>query len=226
MAIADNLSIHQETLQLLKESLPAASIKLTALSDTWTLEETDLGPISAKIAAAAKSAKPDALFILSNPLHAPGIQKNLRGLGITTQIVGSPAATSPAMFMQGPQDAEGMLTIGTGTVNAKALPTDFPGQAAMVEFAARFEAATKHPADFYAGFGYDALHLLVNAMITAGGDDKAAVRDALENTTKWQGMQGMFNYSATDHVGIHAGLAEWRIKNGSFEFVRDLNSAG
>ena len=226
VSIADNLSIHQETLELLKDSLPAAGINLTALSDTWTLEETDLGPISAKIAAAAKSANPDALFIPSNPLHAPGIQKNLRGLGVETQIVGSPAATSPAMFMQGPQDAEGMIAIGTGTVNAFALPEDFPGQAKMVEFATRFQEKTGQPADFYAGFGYDALHLLVDAMITAGGDDKAAVRDALENTTNWQGMQGVFNYSPTDHVGIHGGLAQWKIANGTFEFIRDLNAAG
>lgn len=223
VAVADNLSIHQETLELLKEPVKAAGIEMIVLPDTWTLAESDLGPITAKIAAAVKDAKPDAILLLSNPLHAPGLQKGLRALGVEQQIVGSPAATSGAMFMQGPELAEGMTMIGTGTVNAYALPDDTPGKAEMVAFSDRFAAAGGPPADFYAGFGHDALHLVVNAMIAAGGDDKQAVRDAIEATTEWQGMQGIFRYSSTDHVGIHGGLFQWRIKGGTFEFVRALN---
>lgn len=223
VAVADNLSIHQETLELLKEPAKAAGIEMIVLPDTWTLAESDLGPITAKIAAGVKDANPDAILMLSNPLHAPGLQKGLRALGVEQQIIGSPAATSGAMFMQGPDLAEGMTMIGTGTVNAYALPDDTPGKADMVAFADRFAAAGGPPADFYAGFGYDALHLMVNAMIAAGGDDKQAVRDAIEGTTDWQGMQGIFRYSPTDHVGIHGGLFQWRIKGGQFEFVRALN---
>jgi branched-chain amino acid transport system substrate-binding protein len=223
VAIADNLSIHQESLTLLKTSAPAAGITIDVMSDTWGLEETDTSAVVAKLAAEVKAKSPDAILVLSNPIHAPGIQKQLRALGVKQQIIGSPAGTSPAMFMQGPQDAEGMLAIGTGTVNAKALPDDFKPKADMVAFNDRFAAANKgQPADFYAGFGYDSLYIVLNAMKAAGGTDKAAVRDAIEKTTGWQGMQGIFNYSATDHVGVHGGLAEWRIKNGGFEFVRDL----
>ena len=222
VGIADNLSIHQESLSLVAKNAPAAGITIDAMSDTWGLEETDTSAVVAKLAAEVKAKNPDAIMVLSNPIHAPGIQKQLRALGVTQQIFGSPAATSPAMFMQGPQDAEGMLAIGTGTVNAPGLPDDFAPKPDMVAFNDRFKAATGQPADFYAGFGYDSLYIVLNAMKAAGGTDKAAVRDAIETTTGWQGMQGIFNYSATDHVGIHGGLAEWRIKNGGFEFVRDL----
>lgn len=223
LAIGDSLSIHQETLTLLKDSATAAGIKFTVMADTWNLDEQDVGPIVAKIAAQVKATSPDAIMVLSNPIHAPGIQKGLRALGVKQQIVGSPAGTSPAMFMQGPQDAEGMIAIGPGIVNAAALPDDYPGKADMVAFSTRFTAATKQPADFYAGFGYDALHLVVNAMTTAGSDDKAAVRDAIEATKGFQGMQGIITYSPTDHVGIHGGMAEWKIVNGSFKFIRALN---
>lgn len=223
VAVADNLSIHQESLELLKEPAAAAGIEMTVLPDTWTLGESDLGPITAKIAAAVKDANPDAILLLANPLHAPGLQKGLRALGVNQQIIGSPAATSPAMFMQGPELAEGMTMVGSGTVNAYALPDGTPGKEEMVAFADRFAAAGGPPADFYAGFGHDALHLVVNAMIAAGGDDKQAVRDAIEGTTEWQGMQGIFRYTPTDHVGIHGGLFQWRITGGAFEFVRALN---
>ena len=166
------------------------------MSDTWGLEETDTSAVVAKLAAEVKAKNPDAIMVLSNPIHAPGIQKQLRALGVEQQIVGSPAATAPAMFMQGPQDAEGMLAIGTGTVNAPGLPDDFAAKPDMVAFNDRFTAATGQPADFYAGFGYDSLYIVLNAMKAAGGTDKAAVRDAIEATTGWQGMQGIFNYSA------------------------------
>jgi len=224
LGIADGLSIHQETLTLLKASTPAAGITLTVLPDTWNLDEQDIGPIVAKIAAAAKKTNCDAIMVLSNPIHAPGIQKGLRALGVEQQIIGSPAATSPAMFMQGPSDANGMLAIGPGIVNAPVLPEGYPGKPEMVAFNERFKAATGQPADFYAGFGYDALYIVTNAMTAAGSTDPAAVRDAIEATTGWQGMQGIFNYSPTDHVGIHGGFSEWRIKDGSFEFIRDLNA--
>ncbi len=223
VAVADNLSIHAESLELLKETTKAAGIEMIVMPDTWTLAESDLGPITAKIAAAVKDANPDAILLLSNPLHAPGLQKGLRALGVDQQIIGSPAATSPAMFMQGPELAEGMTMVGSGTVNAYALPDDTPGKAEMVAFSDRFAALGAGPADFYAGFGYDALHLMVNAMIAAGGDDKQAVRDAIEGTTEWQGMQGIFRYTPTDHVGIHGGLFQWRLTGGTFEFVRALN---
>lgn len=224
LGIADGLSIHQETLALVKAQSEAAGITLTVLPDTWNLDEQDTGSIVAKIAAAAKKTNPDAIMVLSNPIHAPGIQKGLRALGVEQQIIGSPAATSPAMFMQGPSDANGMLAIGPGIVNAPVLPEGYPGKADMVAFNERFLAATKQPADFYAGFGYDALHIVLNAMTAAGTTEKAPVRAAIEATTGWQGMQGIFNYSPTDHVGIHGGFSEWRINNGSFEFVRDLNA--
>jgi hypothetical protein len=32
-------------------------------------------------------------------------------------------------------------------------------------------------------------------------------------------------FSPEDHIGIHAGLAQWKIVNGGFEFIRDLNAA-
>lgn len=225
LAIGDNLTFDQETLGLVKQGAQALGITITAMSDTWGLEETDTGPIVAKIAAAAKNSKPDALLILCNVVHAPGIQKGLRALGIEQQIVGSSAAASPALFMQGPEAAEGMIVVGPGITNAMALPDGYPGKADMVAFATRYQAATKQPADFFAGVAYDALHQLVDAMKIAGADDPAKARDAIEGLKNWQGMQGIYNYTPTDHVGIHGGYAEWKVAGGTFTFVRDLTGS-
>jgi branched-chain amino acid transport system substrate-binding protein len=223
VAIADVLPIHQQSLEIMKTTAPAAGLDLTVLKDSWTLDTTDMSPIVAKIAAAAKAQKPDALYILSNPISVPSIQKGLKALGVTTPVIGSAAGTSPAIFLQGPPAVEGFMAIGPGITNPSELPEGYAGKAEMLDFVQRFQAKYNAPPDFYAGFGYDTVHLLVNAMKAAGGDDKAKVRDAIEATKGWAGTGGIFTYSPTDHVGIHGGFDLWIVKGGQFKLVTQLN---
>lgn len=228
VAIADVIPIHQESIALMKEYYADAGIeKFTALPDKWDLAATDVSPIVAKIAAAAKADKPDALFILSNPIHVPAIQKGLKALGITTPVIGSAAGTSPAIFLQGPEAVEGFTALGVGITNPAELPDGYPGKEDMLAFSERFMAKYDMPPDFYAGFAYDAVHLMANAQIAAGNPtDKEAVRTAMEGTTDWAGCQGVFTYSATDHVGIHGGFCLWTVKGGQFSFTEELNPTG
>jgi branched-chain amino acid transport system substrate-binding protein len=228
VAIADVIPIHQETLVLMKEYYQDAGIEnFTVLPDKWDLAATDVSPIVAKIAAAAKANKPDALLILSNPIHVPAIQKGLKALGITTPVIGSAAGTSPAIFLQGPEAVEGFTALGVGITNPAELPDGYPGKEDMLAFSERFMAKYDMPPDFYAGFAYDAVHLMANAQVAAGNPtDKEAVRTAMENTTEWAGCQGVFTYSATDHVGIHGGFCLWKVEGGQFKLVEELNPTG
>jgi len=52
------------------------------------------------------------------------------------------------------------------------------------------------------------------------------VRTALQNTKDWAGCQGVFTYSATDHVGVHGGLCLWKVVKGQFKLVEPLNPNG
>jgi branched-chain amino acid transport system substrate-binding protein len=226
VAIGDTIPVHQETLKIFKKWGSKFGIKFTILSDTWDLSATDVSSVVTKIAAAARSANPDALFILSNPIHVPAIQKGLKAQGITTPVVGSAAGTSPAIFLQGPSAVEGFMAIGTGITGPSQLPANYPGKKAMVSFATRYQAKYNSAPDFYAGFGYDAIHLLAYAMQKAGGDNKAKVQKALENIKNWKGTQGVFSYSKTDHVGIHGGFDLWKVVNGQFKLVKVLNPNG
>ena len=129
VAIGDVIPIHQESLQLMKENYQLAGVEtFTVLPDKWDLAATDISPIVAKIAAAAKANKADALYILSNPIHVPAIQKGLKALGITTPVIGSAAGTSPAIFLQGPQAVEGFMAIGVGITNPSRASCRLPRQ--------------------------------------------------------------------------------------------------
>jgi len=228
VAIGDVIPIHQESLVLMKKYYKDAGIqKLTVLPDKWDLSATDISPIVAKIAAAVKANHPDALFILSNPIHVPVIQKGLAALNITTPVIGSPAGTSPAIMLQGPKAVEGYMALGCGITNPSQLPADYPAKQDMIDFAQRYQAKYNSPPDFYAGFAYDAVHLMANAMIASKNPtDPAAVQEALQNTKDWAGAQGVFTYSATDHVGVHGGLCLWKMQGGQWKLVEPLNPTG
>lgn len=228
VAIGDVIPIHQETLVLLKKYAADAGIeKLTVLPDKWGLDATDVSPIVAKIAAAAKANDPDALYILSNPIHVPAIQKGLKAVNVTVPVVGSAAGTSPAIFLQGPAAVEGFMALGVGITNPAELPDDYPGKEDMLAFAKRYQAKYKQPPDFYAGFAYDAVHLMANAQAAVDDpNDKEAVRKALEGTKDWAGAQGVFTYGPDDHVGIHGGFCLWKVESGQFKLVEPLNPEG
>ena len=60
---------------------------------------------------------------------------------------------------------------------------------------------------------------MAEAVTKAGSTDKAAVRDAFESITGFWGFAGQYNYSATDHVGIHGGMWLYQIENGEYKLI-------
>ena len=61
------------------------------------------------------------------------------------------------------------------------------------DYAATYTEATGEPISTFGGHAYDALLLLTSAIERAGGKDPAAVRDALEQTERLVGVDGIFN---------------------------------
>jgi branched-chain amino acid transport system substrate-binding protein len=76
----------------------------------------------------------------------------------------------------------------------------------------------KLPATF-AGNGYDAAMLLMEA-IRKAGTDPAAVRDAIEGTKSHVGVTAIYAYSPTDHFGTKPeSVVMLTVKGGKFELA-------
>jgi branched-chain amino acid transport system substrate-binding protein len=226
VAIADTLSIHQETLTKLTELSATEGFTLTVLPDTFGLALPDPQAILNKIMEAYKSVKPDAIFTLSNPLAQPAIYQGLRTLGVTIPIHGSPAAAHPSVMSRGPEAVEGLYVMDSGgMVNPQALPDTWPTKAFQVDFYDRYSANYGFAPDFFAAVGADYFIVLEAAMKQAGGaDDKEAVRSALLSLTDVQTLEGLQTYTPEDTLeGVKGFLVEFQIKSGAFEFVRTLN---
>ena len=129
---------------------------------------------------------------------------------------GPTLAQAQPLFAAGTKNVDGMYFISTAVTAGPQLPDSYPGKPVVVGFYNAVMAQTKNPPDNFAAWANDAVSLMAEAVKKAGSTDKAAVRDAFESIQGFQGVAGMYNYSATDHVGIHGGMWLYQIKNGKY----------
>ena len=77
-------------------------------------------------------------------------------------------------------------------------PQKKPGMA----YRAAYDAAYHKPISTFGGHAVDALALYAAAVKRAGSADKRKVRDALEQLKNVVGVDGVYNISPTDHMGL------------------------
>jgi branched-chain amino acid transport system substrate-binding protein len=220
--VGDVLPANQETLTSVEQLAPAAGIKTTRMKDTWQLDATEFTGIATKIKAACDKAGADSLVLGSYSVQFPGVMGALQTVGFDLPIIGNPSAAMPfPLFAQGPDPVQGLVFPGFGVTNPEALPDSYAGKQQLMDFFAAYLKAYKMPPDMFNAAAYDGVLLLQNAMTTAGSADKAAVRDALENTKDFQGLLGTYTFSSTDHAQPVDGYWEWKVKGKAFEIGRD-----
>ena len=217
VGVGDVLTIQQETLDYTAEMAPAQGITFTKMKDQWPLDQTDFSGIASKIVAACNSAKANALCLMITAPQADAMMKALKGAGLTIPVIGGPPlAQAIPLFAAGTKNVDGMYLISTAVTAGPQLPDSYPAKPQVVGFYDAVMAATKAPPDNFAAWSADAVNLMAEAVTKAGSIDKVAVRDAFESITGYWGFAGQYNYSATDHVGIHGGMWLYQIKNGKY----------
>ncbi|HVH83782.1 MAG TPA: ABC transporter substrate-binding protein, partial [Steroidobacteraceae bacterium] len=95
-------------------------------------------------------------------------------------------------------------------------PQKLPGMAYTKAYPERYH----DDVSTFGGHAYDALMLLVGAIERTGSTDPAMVRDALENTKNYIGLDGIYSMSATDHGGLdQASFKMVEVRNGDWKFL-------
>lgn len=84
---------------------------------------------------------------------------------------------------------------------AELLPYDHPQKKVTTQYMKNYMAKYNEPISSFGGHAWDAMHLLVDAL-QAVGDDKAKIREYLENKENFVGQHGVFNFSPDDHNGL------------------------
>ncbi|MEJ0069134.1 MAG: ABC transporter substrate-binding protein [Pseudomonadota bacterium] len=87
-------------------------------------------------------------------------------------------------------------------VVAEQLPDGDPQKPLALAYQKAYRDAYKEPISTFGGHAYDSLIIAIEAIKRAGGPDHAKMRDEIEKTKGFNGIDGIFNMSPTDHLGL------------------------
>lgn len=177
-----------------------AGVRIVA-DETYNTGDTDMSAQLTKI----RAASPDAVLIWAAGKEAATIARNARQLNMTQPLYGG-SGIARKEFIDGAAEAAEGVRLGTGKVLVpEAFGEGTESYDVATSFISRYQAAYGTAPDIFAGHAYDAIGLVADALGRIEGDvTSKTLRDALEGTSGWVGIDGVFTYSATDHNGLTA----------------------
>ncbi len=151
------------------------------------------------------------------------VTKNYGQLGIQQPLYQSHGVASKKFIELSGEAAEGVRLPAAALLVADILPDSDPQKPVVTSYKHAYEA--KYGAGSVSTFGghaYDALIIAVDAIKRAGTTDKAKVREAIEQTKNLMGTGGLFNMSATDHMGLDlTAFRMLEVRNGDWTLVKN-----
>jgi branched-chain amino acid transport system substrate-binding protein len=175
------------------------------------------------------AAKPDAVLVAGAGTPAALPQKTLKEKGYKGVFYQTHGVANNDFLRVCGKDCEGTRLPTGPLLVAAQLPADNPLKKAALDYVGRYEAAHgKGSATAFGGYAWDAGLLLQNAVPAAlkkakpgSKEFRVALRDALEGTRNLAGAHGIFNISATDHLGLdQRARVMVEVRNGSWQLVR------
>ena len=188
----------------------------TKAHETYGAGDTDMTPQLTKI----KNAGVEAVLFCGFGAASTIVTKNYAQLGIEAPLYHNHGSCSTQFIEGSGAAAEGVRMPCAALLVADQLPADDPQKEVAQDYAATYTEATGEPISTFGGHAYDALLLLTSAIERAGGKDPAAVRDALEQTERLVGVDGIFTMSPEDHMGLGLdSLKMLAVENGDWKLL-------
>ncbi|GBD41836.1 Leu/Ile/Val-binding protein [bacterium HR39] len=195
--IAGTGGFDKSCLQHAEELAPAYGLEVVA-TEQYGPDDTDVTPQLTRIRDAGAEA------VLFCGFGAPSVivAKNFARLGMKSALYYNHGACSKRFVEGAGEAAEGIRIPCAALVVAEQLPPDDPQREVTLAYKREYESTYGEEVSTFGGHAYDALMLLVDAIRRAGTTDRAAVRDALEQTKEFVGVDGIYNVSPEDHMGL------------------------
>ena len=158
-----------------------------------------------------KAAAPDVLLIAGFSPEIPLVALQARNMGIDATFIGTNGWDEPDKLF-GTLDDNTPLE---GSYFTRGFNVESPSAAPFVE---AYAAMFMEPPDGPSAWGYDAMALLALAIKNAGTLEPDAVRDALANTTNYQGASFISSFDEDRHP--IKSLELYTIRNGQIELYK------
>ncbi len=199
-----------------------------AATERFARQDTSFTPQALRL----KQAGLDAVYIHAIPPSADLAHEALKRVGYTRPIYHGAGSSINAFVDIGKANVEGAI-VGVGALNVyDQIKADNPLRPVLAKFAELYDGTYgKGKVDLFAGQSWDAMTMAVNACQSAAAagakaDDLAAMRvaikDAMERTREWPGVNGIFTVTPTDHLGLDARSTFLsQIKGGKFVLIEE-----
>ncbi len=164
--------------------------------------KTDDAEVIAQLTS-IKGANPEALIVWGTNPGPALAAKGMKQLGMTIPYIGSHGIANATFIKLAGDAAEGVV-FPAGRLLVPSSITDPKQKEVTDAFIAEYKSAYGDAPNTFAGYAFEAVELLVDAINRAGSTDPAAIQAALNATQGWVGPDGVYNYSATNHDGLTA----------------------
>ena len=201
-----------------KEVAPDFGIKIVA-DETYGKKDSDMTSQLLKI----KNNK-DVQVVL-NPGFGQGpaiVTKNYRQLKIQHPLYQSHGVASKKYIEIAGKASEGVRVVAPPVVVADKLDDSFANRKIALAYKNEYEKTFNSQVASFGGHAYDSLYIIVNAIKRAGSTNPTKIRDEIEKTKGFEGVDGVVNLSPTDHLGLDTktGMVLLEIKNGDWTIVK------
>lgn len=163
--------------------------------DRFDPQETDFNPLMVRMRDAG--ADVNVLWAIGSPSFLA--TNAYRELGVEAAL--ALPTTSPVFLTEAGDNANGVVFPGEKMFVWDELPEDDPQYEVIRQFVETYREEYDEVPDHFAAAARDALVQAVEAF-RAAGTDPAGVIDHLESLDGWVGVNGIYDRSADDHVGL------------------------
>jgi branched-chain amino acid transport system substrate-binding protein len=199
---------------------------LTKLAPEFGLEivaQESFGPKDTDMTAQltnAKNADPAALVVWTIGPAGSIVSKNKAQLGIDLPLFQCHGLPDPKYIELAGKASEGDRMPATKLMVVDALDDADPQKAVIQEFVRLYTDDygyhKQFPINTHSGYAWDAIMMVANAMKQAGTQPEA-LRAAIEKTTGYVGVSGVYNLTPEDHNGLDVdSMVIVEVKGGKF----------
>ena len=188
---------------------------ITILADeSYGATDSDMTPQLNKIKNTA------GIQAVLNPGFGQGpaiVTRNFAQLGIAVPLYQSHGVASKSFIDLAGPAAEGVRLPAPAILVGDKLSADDRQKAIVGTYKASYESAVGQPVSTFGGYAFDGIQLVAQAIEKAKSAAPQKIRDALEATSGYVGVTGIYTMSPTDHLGL--GTDSFRmlqIKNGDW----------
>jgi branched-chain amino acid transport system substrate-binding protein len=169
-----------------------------------------------------RKADPDATLIWGIPPAASLAQVSYERIGPKVPVYQSHGIGNQVFLDTAKDSADGLRAALGRMLVADQLPEDDPQKEVVTKFISDYKAKYNQNPSTFAGHAYDGFMIAIESLKKAGTDPNK-LRDAIEQTSDWPGISGVFTMTPEDHSGltkealmmVTVDTGQWKVIEGS-----------